>query len=153
MYLKLSIIADNVVADPGFLAEHGFAVFVETDAGKFLFDTGQGMVLHANARMMGINLCDIEDIVLSHGHYDHANGVRMLYCNSKLRIYAHPMVFKPRFKKISSKKYKNIGIDWLDNAMIVDKVEWMLSEEPRFLADNIVLSGTIPRVTDFEQST
>jgi 7,8-dihydropterin-6-yl-methyl-4-(beta-D-ribofuranosyl)aminobenzene 5'-phosphate synthase len=152
MSITISILADDRVTKSGFIAEHGFSAFVKTDDEAFLFDAGQGMVLHHNARMMGINLCDNENVILSHGHYDHANGVRMLYCNSKIRIYSHPVILQSRFKKTAPDEYKNIGIEWLDNAVVTDKIEWNLSEQPQVLSGNLVLSGQIPRITDFEAS-
>lgn len=150
MELKLSILADDTVDRPDLLGEHGYSLYIETGEQTILFDTGQGMVLHHNARQLGINLCEQEIIVLSHGHYDHANGVRVLLCNPRLEIYAHPAIMKPKFKQDEDGTYRDIGIDWFDNGMIVNKIKWHLSEEPVHLSDAIVLSGRIPRVTEFE---
>lgn len=55
--------------------EWGYAALVEVNGKRILFDTGRtpGLVLE-NARILGIDLSDIEDVVLSHFHYDHTGG-------------------------------------------------------------------------------
>jgi len=66
------------------IAEHGFSIILEISYthrntvkhNKFLFDTGvskDGIV--NNSDVLGINLADIETIVLSHGHFDHISGL------------------------------------------------------------------------------
>jgi 7,8-dihydropterin-6-yl-methyl-4-(beta-D-ribofuranosyl)aminobenzene 5'-phosphate synthase len=66
------------------IAEHGFSALLEisyvhentTRSNKFLFDTGvskDGIVY--NSDVLGVNLRDIETIVLSHGHFDHISGL------------------------------------------------------------------------------
>jgi 7,8-dihydropterin-6-yl-methyl-4-(beta-D-ribofuranosyl)aminobenzene 5'-phosphate synthase len=61
------------------IAEHGFSVILEITyfygntikTNKFLFDAGvskDGIIY--NSTVLGINLTDIETIILSHGHFD-----------------------------------------------------------------------------------
>ncbi len=65
------------------VAEHGlsFLVSVTSGAGRrtLLFDTGStvGTLVH-NLRALGVNLKEIESIVLSHGHFDHTTGLNGL---------------------------------------------------------------------------
>ena len=56
--------------------EWGYAGLVEVNGKRILFDTGRtpGLVLE-NARILGIDLSDVEDVVLSHFHYDHTGGL------------------------------------------------------------------------------
>ena len=43
MKTKLTILCENSVGVPiGVIGEHGFACYVETEKGNYLFDTGQG---------------------------------------------------------------------------------------------------------------
>ena len=47
---KVTILCENCVfRNIGAIAEHGWAVFIETDQGNFLFDTGQGKSIVNNA--------------------------------------------------------------------------------------------------------
>ena len=66
---------DRTVA--GLIAEHGFSALVTVRSGtrysKLLFDTGtspEGMAV--NSERLGIDLSDLQGVVLSHGHFDHA---------------------------------------------------------------------------------
>jgi 7,8-dihydropterin-6-yl-methyl-4-(beta-D-ribofuranosyl)aminobenzene 5'-phosphate synthase len=70
------------------LAEHGFSMFIRvfdgTQSHNVLFDTGgspDGVVI--NTERMGLNLSEIECVVLSNGHYDHFGGLR-----ATLRVYS-----------------------------------------------------------------
>jgi 7,8-dihydropterin-6-yl-methyl-4-(beta-D-ribofuranosyl)aminobenzene 5'-phosphate synthase len=62
------------------LAEHGFSMVIRVLCGKktvkILFDTGvsaDGVI--ENAKRMGLDLSEVECVVLSHGHYDHFGGL------------------------------------------------------------------------------
>ena len=85
-------------------AEHGFSVLIKIFYKKsqhtILFDTGlspKGVVI--NARRMGLELSDVECIVLSHGHYDHFGGlvnVVKTIDRKNLPIIVHDDMFKTR---------------------------------------------------------
>ncbi len=151
MDIKLNILADNIVTKSGFIAEHGLSVLIETPEGDFLLDTGQGMVFEHNAKLLGLNLDRIKDVILSHGHYDHAGGIKNLAMTRKINLFAHNMAKRKRFKLIERGKYKSIGIDWLDDQTVEKNINWVLSDKPHYLSDNILLSGQIPRQIDFEK--
>jgi len=62
------------------IAEHGFSVlvrvYVSDEVCSILFDTGispDGVV--RNAERMGMDLGEVDYVVLSHGHYDHFGGL------------------------------------------------------------------------------
>ncbi|MGA8737531.1 MAG: MBL fold metallo-hydrolase, partial [Nitrososphaeraceae archaeon] len=90
------------------IAEHGFSALLEisyvyenaTKTNKILFDTGvskEGIV--NNSDVLGINLKDIETIVLSHGHFDHISGLISTLGRLKksVEIIAHPEAFLRRW--------------------------------------------------------
>ena len=86
------------------VGEHGFSMLVRVFMGKescsVLFDTGvssEGVVV--NAERMGLDLGEIDYVVLSHGHYDHFGGLQATVKaigKSNLAIIAHEDMFKPR---------------------------------------------------------
>ena len=69
------ILCDNNIGRLDFLGEHGFAALIEGKQGRFLFDTGQGLTLPHNLKAAGLELRDLQAVVLSHGHYDHTGGL------------------------------------------------------------------------------
>ena len=139
-------------------AEHGFSllikIFSQENQHTILFDTGlspNGVV--TNALRMGIDLADVECIVLSHGHYDHYGGlVNVLKASNRkdLPIIVHDDMFKTR------------GVINPDGSMrefprfpSEDQVapgRYLRTKQPYLLfEDKIIVSGEIPRITDFEK--
>lgn len=109
--LQITVLADNYVAAPGLLAEHGLSVLIEADGYRILFDTGQGRVLLRNAEALGIRLSDIDAIVLSHGHYDHTGGLDVLLRQcSPSAIFLHPAAMQPKYARRGQPPYRSIGM-------------------------------------------
>ena len=76
---KITILSDLIVSR-WTKGEWGFSELVEVKiAGAwkpFLFDTGaEPDAVLANAKRLGVDLCSIEDVVLSHNHQDHVMGL------------------------------------------------------------------------------
>ena len=68
----------------------GYAVLVEYDGKRILFDTGNNPdILAHNAEAKGIDLAKLDFVVMSHRHGDHMGGLaHVLRVNPKVRIYA-----------------------------------------------------------------
>lgn len=141
--MKLSVLTENT-AGGEFLAEHGLSYFIEHDDQKILFDTGHTDVFLKNAIKLGIDIDrTVETIVLSHGHWDHGNGLK--YLDNKVLI-THPSAFIKRFRK---KDKSNIGLA-LSKQELEQKFQLILSHEPFKISENIFFLGEIPRMMGFE---
>lgn len=96
--MKIITLIENTLFNGFLLAEHGLSVYIE-DKVKILIDTGQGKNFIDNAKKLDISIEDIDFLVLSHGHYDHAGGVsHFLKLNKKARIFAGKDFFVPKYK-------------------------------------------------------
>lgn len=85
MYAKILI--DNV-SENDLLSEWGLAVYIEHEGRCLLLDTGAGENFAANAAAMGVRLEDVEAGVLSHAHFDHADGLAAFFkVNQKAFFY------------------------------------------------------------------
>jgi len=100
MKIKATIVSENCVFHlPGAVAEHGLSIFMETDRGNYLLDTGQGKTILNNARVLGLDLRTLKGIILSHHHFDHTGGLGPVLDDLKgaVDVYAHPGLFKESY--------------------------------------------------------
>ena len=105
--MKIITLAENLVYNNKLIAEHGFSLYIESGGKKILFDTGQSGLFIQNARQLGIDIADVDILVLSHGHYDHTGGLdAFMEVNSKAEILAKEEIFIPKY----SGKSRFIGI-------------------------------------------
>ena len=72
--MRITALSENTTARKGCLAEHGLSLLIEANGRIVLFDAGQSGDAFANAAGLGIDLAAIDAAILSHGHYDHADG-------------------------------------------------------------------------------
>lgn len=85
--MRAKILIDNI-APEGFIGEWGLAVWIEHRGKNILLDTGTTGAFAENARKMGVSLADADAGVLSHAHYDHANGLDTFFgINSGAKFY------------------------------------------------------------------
>ncbi len=152
MTIRLTILCENSVGSPlGLIGEHGFACFVETDRGCYLFDTGQGQGILNNARILQKDLTSLRAILLSHGHYDHTGGLPdVLHQCGPVPVYGHPDMFTGRFHTLGRIR-RFIGIPHRREYLEALGADFRLSADPVEIAPGIHLSGQIPRVTAFEK--
>lgn len=71
--MKTTILVDNNARE-GLGCEWGFSALIETDDAKVLLDTGASSLFADNARELDIDLGEVDYAVLSHAHFDHADG-------------------------------------------------------------------------------
>jgi len=80
----------NGVYKEGLIADWGFSCLVEVeDTGKILFDTGaNGSILLSNMEKLGIDPASIDEVFISHPHFDHIGGLSaFLNVRSDVRVY------------------------------------------------------------------
>jgi len=161
--MKITTLVEDTATRPKLLAEHGLSMLIETGKNNILFDTGQFLSLFYNAKVLNIDLAKVDKIVLSHGHYDHTGGLKRLLsrfvfdANKELRqklrgkvdVYAHPDVFAPKYFK-GKERNRYIGIPYSKEELESKGAVFHLNREPTLIADNIMTTGEVKRITDFE---
>jgi len=148
--MKITILNENTVYKRGLSAEHGLSLYIECHGRKILFDVGQSDVFLRNAGNLGVDLQDLDAVILSHGHYDHCGGMEALVKEIELpKVYITKKAFEEK-KNINSDgvTYRNIGIDW-DKSLLGDRVVEV--EEKCEISEGIYLLQGIPYANDFEE--
>lgn len=143
--MKLSVLVDNH-AGGIFKAEHGLSYFIETGEKQLLFDTGHSSLFVENAKKLHIDLKKIDTVVLSHGHWDHGNGLQHL---KDKQLIAHDRIFMKRYRK---KDHSYVGLN-LSEQTIKQKLNVKTSSSPFWITANILFLGEIPRIKNFEAQT
>lgn len=139
--MKITILNDNI-ASGICAAAHGLSWFIEGEK-RILFDTGPSDMAMLNADKIGIKLQSAEYIVLSHGHWDHGNGLQHLETG---KLLAHPEIHRNRYKKANG---RSIGIDMPKEAML-QKFDITYSRTPVEIGKDTWFLGEIPRINEWD---
>ncbi len=98
---KITVLVENS-STHGLAVEHGLSFLIETGGHRILFDTGQSAAFLQNAAGMGLPLDTVDTVILSHAHYDHANGLPNLFgLVPSPDIYIGPDFFLPKYARES----------------------------------------------------
>jgi len=144
--MTLSVLNENV-ASGLFTAEFGLSYLIEYENKNILFDTGHSDNFLKNAKRLNIDIDNVETVVLSHGHWDHGNGLK--YIKDK-NLICHPNAFIKRYRRNDD---IHNGLD-LNYNELNDRFQIITSQEPYQVSENIKFLGEIPRINSFEsQST
>jgi 7,8-dihydropterin-6-yl-methyl-4-(beta-D-ribofuranosyl)aminobenzene 5'-phosphate synthase len=149
-------------------AHHGLSLlitaFVGSEKRTLLFDAGPHReTFLRNAKILGVDLSEVEAVVLSHGHWDHAGGlVAAIEQISRgqgegatgrkaVECYVHPGMFVERALQRPNGEVLPFelvpGVAELENA----GAKVINTQEPQLIADGaFYLSGEIPRRTSYE---
>jgi 7,8-dihydropterin-6-yl-methyl-4-(beta-D-ribofuranosyl)aminobenzene 5'-phosphate synthase len=141
------------------IAEHGYSALIEVkkgeSTGKLLFDTGvskQGILY--NMDVMEVDARDVQAIILSHGHPDHAMGLPGLVerlGRLGMPLILHPAAFLQRRLVLPS------GVELQlppPNKADLRRMGVEIVEEvgPSMVVDEMVMiSGEVARTTEFER--
>ena len=87
MQTKLTVIVDNIPQEP-LHGEWGLSILAAHRGSSILIDAGASGLFAENMRTLGLSIRDVDCAMLSHAHYDHANGmVRFFQENATAKFY------------------------------------------------------------------
>jgi 7,8-dihydropterin-6-yl-methyl-4-(beta-D-ribofuranosyl)aminobenzene 5'-phosphate synthase len=120
--MKWTVLSDNRSNDSRLFTEHGLSILLETtnereqcdaciniaerggvrrsqtEQHRILLDTGASDVFIRNAEQLGVDLSNVDYVFISHGHSDHAGGLRyFLEHNQKAQIIVSPDAMSGQF--------------------------------------------------------
>ncbi len=141
------------------IAEHGYSLLIKvygSDGGvhTILFDAGvsaNGVV--ENALHMGIDLKEVEYVVLSHGHHDHIGGLPKVVeaiNRENLVLVAHEDMFRRRGTLTAKGEIREYQPFPQIPQLKEEKIA--CTTQPMLIADGLgLVTGEIPRSVEFEK--
>lgn len=121
---EIVVVTDNTPGD-SLAGEWGLSLLVKYNGKKILIDAGASDLFLKNMEGLGETVEDVDYAILSHAHYDHANGMVGFFANNdKAKLYVRESVAPDCYwKMLILKKYIGIPRDLMNaNANRVEKV-------------------------------
>ncbi len=123
--MRATVLADNI-ANENLHGEWGLSIFIQSGSNRILLDAGASALFLENAEKLSIDIANVDFGVLSHAHYDHADGLRAFFAaNQKAKFYLRADAKENcYFKKWFIRKYiglpRNILFEYRDRFVRVD---------------------------------
>lgn len=109
--MRVITLVEKTAVSSQYETGRGICLYIETKEHKILFDLGENEIFLRNARKLGVDIADVDTVVISHGHAVHAGGLdAFLTQNDKARIYIRESAFEPHFIRIMGIPF-DIGLD------------------------------------------
>lgn len=151
MIVLRTLLENNLSKNRSLAAEHGLSFLVETERLKILFDCGAGCAARENAGKMNVSLEDVDYVVLSHSHYDHAGGYPDMVRHG---VYA-PLITGPEFfeEKYArdGEKYTYLGCGFGSAFLEENGIEHRVCEGCETLDEGCHVVGGFSRFHSFEK--
>jgi len=98
--MKIVALIDNrkSISQPNLFSEHGLSVYFEEKDLHCLLDVGATEHWFENALKLGVDVPNIDYLLLSHGHIDHTGGLNSFFQkNSKAKVYASERIMRYKY--------------------------------------------------------
>lgn len=109
--IKIVALTENTTCSKEYEKRHGLCLYVKTQKHRILFDVGPDGAFVGNAEKLGIDLKEVDTLVISHGHKDHAGGLKaFLDVNENAKIYLRKSATTPHYIKVLGIPF-SVGMD------------------------------------------
>ena len=142
------------------LASHGLSLLVEATQGdemrSVLLDPGAPVeALAHNWRVLGFDPNQVETLLLSHGHWDHHDGLKLFLQrrDAPLPVVLHPYALEQRLVRARrTEKGLTIYRPPLSSQEALENLgaRPVVTPEPYLLTPTLLSTGQVPRATEFE---
>ena len=140
--MKWTVLVDNRSCDGLLETEHGLSILLETGHHRILLDTGASDMLIRNAKRLGKDLSRVDYVFISHGHSDHAGGLKhFMEINKKAKVIVSPDAISGKF--FSKRRYlHSITTEWPE----IPQERLLTIEHSGSIGDDIFIMAHIPQI-------
>lgn len=147
--MRIVVLSENTAIREDLESEHGLSLYIEANGKKILMDTGASDLFYRNSLSIGVDLADIDLVVISHGHDDHGGGLKkFLEINKKARIYIKETAFEPHF---SLRKEGNLVDIGLDNSLRTNE-RLIFTSDRQYIDENIEIFSNVKEREYFSEA-
>ena len=140
--MRWTVLSDNRSSDSCLSTEHGLSILLETERHRILLDTGASDVFIRNAEHLGIDLSSVDYVFISHGHSDHAGGLRYFLEQNRLaKVIVSPNAINGKFYSKRGNLH-SITTEWPKD--IKDRL--ITIEKSCEISDDLFVIGHIPQI-------
>jgi len=129
--MKITILYDNTIFRSDLKPDWGFSCLVEVHNRSILFDTGSnGAILLDNMIKLDIDPLSIDEVFISHSHFDHIGGLSsFLNKNNNVKVYiptslrgirnANEIIYVDEPMKLHENIFSTGELDHIEQSMVV----------------------------------
>ena len=140
--MKWIVLSDNRSSDSRLSTEHGLSILLRTEQHKILLDTGASDLFIRNAEQLGKYLSDVDYVFISHGHSDHAGGLRyILEHNRQAKVIVSPDAMSGHFFSKRGNLH-SITTEWPE----IDDDRLILIDQSCKIAEDLHVIAHIPQI-------
>ena len=151
--MKWTVLLDNRTCNDQLQTEHGLSILLETDKHRILLDTGASDVFIRNAERLrvgdqgagmkiGIDLSTVDYVFISHGHSDHAGGLKhFMEINTQAQVIVSPDALKGKYYS-KSRYLHSITTEWPE----ISQERLLTVEHSESISDDIFILAHIPQI-------
>ena len=158
MSVKITALSENISENSCLQADFGLSIHINYNGKSIMLDAGSTGKCLENAEKLGIDLSALDAIVLSHGHFDHTDGVVHLIENgiTNVPLYFNRYMFSERYwyKKDDGDYYFPTMSGLSPQYLQRNKVPFMgvcTDVFKPFADENIYIVSGIERTCEFEE--
>lgn len=157
--VRFTVLVDDSIGPEGrkLVAKHGLSFHVEittaAEKTRIIMDAGPPKdIAVRNADTVGIDLRQVDAIVISHGHYDHTGGLEefLRLTAKQVPVIIHPEAFSPKFAL--SPKLRFIGMERSVQTSITSRGVPVVARNSVRISRGVMTSGEVTRLTEREKS-
>ncbi len=109
--IKVTTLVENTSISLDYAHKHGLCLYIETSNHKILFDLGSNGLFLENAKKLGVNVAEIDTVIISHGHADHGGALKLfLESNNTAKVYVRKNAFNSHKIKVLGLLF-SVGLD------------------------------------------